>query len=178
MSGKIGAALLTLAVTPSTTAAQHRLGRGLDALMAEDPTISVSRGQATGEMVIGGMGELHLEIVIDRLKREFRVEASVGRPTVACKEILTRPADGQAKYAGQMAGRAQYAHVKIHLYPGEPGSGYVFENAIVSDAIPAQFVKPVDEGIAHALTCGVLAGCPVADVHAVLCMGASASRSL
>ena len=168
MSGKIGTALLTLAVKPNTAANQERLGRGLDALVAEDPTISVNPGQATGEVVIGGMGELHLEIVIDRLKREFAVEASVGRPTVAYKEMLTRPADGQAKYAEPMAGRAQYAHAKIHLYPGEPGSGYVFENAIGSGAIPAKFVKPVDEGIAQALTCGVLAGYPVVDVHAVL----------
>ncbi len=168
MSGKIGTALLSLAVKPNTTADQERLGRGLDALMAEDPTISVSPDQATGEVVIGGMGELHLEIVIDRLKREFSVEASVGRPQVAYKETLTRPADGEAKYTGQVAGRGQYAHAKIHLYPGEPGSGYVFENAIVSGAIPAQFVKPIDEGIEQALTCGVLAGYPVVDVRVVL----------
>ncbi len=168
MSGKIGAALLTLAVKPNTTADQGRLGRGLDALMAEDPTLSVSLGQAAGEVVIGAMGELHLEIVIDRLKREFNVEASVGRPKVAYKERLTRPADGEVKYAEQRAGRGQYAHAKIHLYPGEPGSGYVFENAIVGGAIPTKFVKPVDEGIEQALTRGVLAGYPVIDVRVVL----------
>ena len=168
MSGKTGTVLLSLAIKPNTKADQERLGRGLDALLAEDPTISVNPGQTAGEVVIGGMGELHLEIVVDRLKREFNVEASVGRPKVAYKETLTRPADGEVKYAEQKLGRGQYAHAKIHLYPGEPGSGYVFENVIVGGAIPTKFVKPVDEGIEQALTRGVLAGYPVVDVRIVL----------
>ena len=168
MSGKIGTALLSLAIEPNTEADQERLRRGLDALIAEDPTITVTPGRAAGAIVIGAMSERHLEIVIDRLNREFSVEASVGRPQVAYKETLTRPADGEGKYARQMPGRGQYAHAKIHLYPGEPGSGYVFENAIDSGAIPAKFVKPVDEGIEQALTRGVLAGYPVVDVRIVL----------
>jgi elongation factor G len=168
MSGKTGTVLLSLAIKPNTRVDQERLGRGLDALLTEDPTISVNPGQTAGEVVIGGMGELHLEGVVDRLKREFNVEASVGRPKVAYKETLTCPADGEVKYAEQTRGRGQYAHAKIHLYPGEPGSGYVFENVTVGGAIPTKFVKPVDEGIEQALARGVLAGYPVVDVRIVL----------
>jgi elongation factor G len=110
------------------------------------------------------MGELHLEIIIDRLKREFLVEASVGRPQVAYKERLTRAADGEGRYARH----SLYAHTKVHLYPGEPGSGYVFENRIVGGAIPGQFIKSIDEGIQQALAIGVLAGYPVDDARVVL----------
>jgi hypothetical protein len=130
--------------------------------------MSVSTDPTTGEVVIAGMGELHLEIILDRLKREFKVEASVGRPQVAYKETLTRQADGEGRLARQSGGRGQYAHAKVHLYPGEPGSGYVFESAIIGGAIPTEFIKPIDEGIAEALTRGVLAGCPVDDVSIVL----------
>jgi elongation factor G len=141
---------------------------GLQKLMAEDPTFRVKTDQATGEVVIAGMGELHLEIIVDRLKREFNVEASVGRPQVAYKETLTRPADGEMKYAKQTGGRGQYGHVKIHLFPGQPGSGYKFENEIIGGSIPKEYIKPVDEGIKEALTRGVLAGYPVDDVRIVL----------
>ena len=111
------------------------------------------------------MGELHLEIIVDRLKREFAVEATVGKPQVAYKETLTRPADGEMKYAKQTGGRGQYGHVKIHLYPGEPGTGYIFENEVTQGAIPKEFIKPIDEGIKEALTRGVLAGYPIDDVR-------------
>jgi elongation factor G len=168
MSGLSGTALLSLAITPKTRADQERLAHGLGTLMAEDETIRVKTGQAAGEVVIGAVSEPHLEIIVDRLKREFNVEASVGRPQVAYKEALTRPADGEIKYAEQTPGRGQYAHAKIHLYPGEPGSGYVFENEIVGGAIPKKFIKPIDEGIGEALTRGVLAGYPVDDVRIVL----------
>jgi elongation factor G len=157
--------VISLAIEPKTKADQEKLGQGLGKLMAEDPTFRVKTDQATGEVVIAGMGELHLEIIVDRLKREFNVEASVGRPQVAYKETLTRPADGEMKYAKQTGGRGQYGHVKIHLYPGEPGSGYVFENEITGGAIPKEFIKPVDEGIKEALTRDVLAGYPVDDVR-------------
>ena len=133
--------------------------------MGEDPTFRVKTDEQTGQVVIAGMGELHLEIIVDRLKREFNVEASVGKPQVAYKETLTRPADGEMKYAKQTGGRGQYGHVKIHLFPGEPGTGYVFENEIVGAAIPKEFIKPVDEGIKEALTRGVLAGYPIDDVR-------------
>jgi elongation factor G len=160
--------VISLAIEPKTKADQEKLGAGLQKLMAEDPTFRVKTDPQTGEVVIAGMGELHLEIIVDRLKREFNVDASVGRPQVAYKETLTRPADGEEKYAKQTGGRGQYGHVKIHLFPGEPGSGYVFENEISGGAIPREYIKPVEEGIREALTRGVLAGYPVDDVRIVL----------
>ena len=157
--------VISLAIEPKTKSDQEKLGQGLAKLMGEDPTFRVKTDQQTGQVIIAGMGELHLEIIVDRLKREFNVEASVGKPQVAYKETLTRPADGEMKYAKQTGGRGQYGHVKIHLFPGEPGSGYVFENEIVGAAIPKEFIKPVDEGIKEALTRGVLAGYPIDDVR-------------
>ncbi len=157
--------VISLAIEPKTKVDQEKLGTGLGKLMAEDPTFRVKTDPATGEVVIAGMGELHLEIIVDRLKREFGVEATVGRPQVAYKETLTRPADGEMKYAKQTGGRGQYGHCKIHLFPGEPGSGYVFENEVKGGAIPKEFIKPIDEGIKEALTRGVLAGYPVDDVR-------------
>src|SRR6187399_1563984 len=159
------APVISLAIEPKTKADQEKLGQGLAKLMAEDPTFRVKSDPETGQTVISGMGELHLEIIVDRLKREFNVEASVGKPQVAYKETLTRAADGEMKYAKQTGGRGQYGHVKIHLYPGEPGSGYVFENEVTQGSIPKEFIKPVDEGIKEALTRGVLAGYPIDDVR-------------
>ena len=163
-----GRALLSLAIRPKTEADRERLARGVTALMAEDPTMSVETDPATGEVVVAGMGELHLEIIIDRLKREFLVEANVGRPQVAYKEALTRPADGEGRYVRRSGGHGQYAHAKVHLYPGEPGSGYIFENETIGGAIPTEFIKPIEEGIKDALTGGVLAGYPVDDIRIVL----------
>ena len=160
--------VISLAIEPKTKADQEKLGTGLQKLMAEDPTFRVNTDQQTAQTIIRGMGELHLDIIVDRLKREFNVEASVGKPQVAYKETLTRPADGEMKYAKQTGGRGQYGHCKIHLYPGEPGSGYVFENEIVGGAIPKEFIKPIDEGIKEALTRGVLAGYPIDDVRVEL----------
>ena len=156
--------VISLSIEPKTKADQEKLGQGLGKLMAEDPTFRVKTDQQTGEVVIEGMGELHLEIIVDRLRREFNVDASTGRPQVAYKETLTRPADGEMKYAKQTGGRGQFGHVKIHLFPGEPGTGYVFDNKITGGAIPKEYIKPVDEGIREALTRGVLAGYPVDDV--------------
>jgi elongation factor G len=160
--------VISLAIEPKTKADQEKLGAGLQKLMAEDPTFRVKTDPQTGEVVIHGMGELHLDIIVDRLKREFNVDSSAGRPQVAYKETLTRPADGEMKYAKQTGGRGQYGHVKIHLFPGEPGSGFVFENEITGGAIPREYIKPVEEGIREALTRGVLAGYPVDDVRIVL----------
>ena len=157
--------VISLAIEPRTKSDQEKLGVGLQKLMAEDPTFRVRTDQQTGQVIIAGMGELHLEIIVDRLKREFDVEASVGKPRVAYKETLTRPADGEMKYAKQTGGRGQYGHVKIHLYPVEPGTGYIFENEVVGGAIPKEFIKPVDEGIKEALTRGILAGYPIDDVR-------------
>jgi elongation factor G len=160
--------VIALAIEPKTKGDQEKLGVGLSKLMAEDPTFRVKTDEQTGQVVISGMGELHLEIIVDRLKREFNVEASVGKPQVAYKETLTRPADGEMKYAKQTGGRGQYGHAKIHLFPGEPGTGFVFENEIVGGAIPKEYIKPVEEGIREALTRGVLAGYPIDDVRVEL----------
>jgi elongation factor G len=160
--------VIALAIEPKTKSDQEKLGVGLAKLMAEDPTFRVKTDEQTGQVVISGMGELHLEIIVDRLKREFGVEASVGKPQVAYKETLTRPADGEMKYAKQTGGRGQYGHAKIHVFPGEPGQGYVFENEVTQGSIPREFIKPIDEGIKEALTRGVLAGYPIDDVRVVL----------
>jgi elongation factor G len=160
--------VIALAIEPKTKGDQEKLGVGLQKLMAEDPTFRVRTDDQTGQVVISGMGELHLEIIVDRLKREFSVEASVGKPQVAYKETLTRPADGEMKYAKQTGGRGQYGHAKIHLFPGEPGTGYIFENEVTQGSIPKEFIKPIDEGIKEALTRGVLAGYPIDDVRIVL----------
>ena len=157
--------VISLAIEPKTKSDQEKLGVGLAKLMSEDPTFRVQTDEQTGQVVIAGMGELHLEIIVDRLKREFSVEASVGKPQVAYKETLTRPADGEMKYAKQTGGRGQYGHVKIHLHPGEPGTGYIFENRVTQGSIPKEFIKPVDEGIKEALTRGVIAGYPIDDVR-------------
>ncbi len=160
--------VISLAIEPKTKADQEKLGSGLQKLMAEDPTFRVNTDQQTAQTIIRGMGELHLEIIVDRLKREFNVEATVGKPQVAYKETLTRPADGEMKYAKQTGGRGQYGHCKIHVYPGEPGTGYIFENEVTQGAIPKEFIKPIDEGIKEALTRGVLAGYPIDDVRVEL----------
>jgi elongation factor G len=156
--------VISLAIEPKTKGDQEKLGQGLAKLMAEDPTFRVNTDEQTGQVVIRGMGELHLEIIVDRLKREFSVDASVGKPQVAYKETLTRPADGEGRYVRQTGGRGQYGHAKIHLYPADPGTGYLFENKIVGGTIPREFIKPIDEGIKEALTRGILAGYPVDDV--------------
>jgi elongation factor G len=157
--------VISLAIEPKTKSDQEKLGVGLQKLMAEDPTFRVQTDQQTGQVIIAGMGELHLDIIVDRLKREFSVEATVGKPQVAYKETLTRAADGDGRYVKQTGGRGQYGHAKIHLFPGEPGSGYIFENEIVGGSIPKEFIKPIDEGIKEALTRGILAGFPIDDVR-------------
>jgi elongation factor G len=156
--------VISLAIEPKTKADQEKLGQGLGKLMAEDPTFRVKSDEETGQTVISGMGELHLEIIVDRLKREFNVEASVGKPQVAYKETLTRAAEGEGRYIKQTGGRGQYGHAKIKLVPRKPGEGYEFVNKIVGGTIPREFIKPIDEGIKEALTTGVLAGYPVDDV--------------
>jgi len=157
--------VISLAIEPKTKADQEKLGVGLQKLMQEDPTFRVKTDEQTGQVVIAGMGELHLEIIVDRLFREFSVAASVGKPQVAYKETLTRAAEGEMRYAKQTGGRGQFAEVKIRLFPGEPGTGYVFENEISGGSIPREYIKPVDEGIKEALTRGVLAGYPIDDVR-------------
>src|SRR5689334_18265221 len=160
--------VISLAIEPKTKADQEKLGQGLGKLMAEDPTFRVKTDQATGEVVIAGMGELHLEIIVDRLKREFSVEASVGAPQVAYKETITRAAEGEGKWIKQSGGRGQYGHAKIRVIPRKPGEGYEFVNEIVGGAVPREFIKPIDQGIQEAMTTGVLAGYPMDDVKVEL----------
>jgi len=156
--------VISLAIEPKTKADQEKLGMGLGKLMAEDPTFRMRTDHETGQTVIAGMGELHLEIIVDRLKREFNVEASVGKPQVAYKETITRGAEGEGRYIKQTGGRGQYGHAKIRLIPRKPGEGYEFDNQIVGGVIPREFIKPIDQGIQEAMTTGVLAGYPMDDV--------------
>jgi elongation factor G len=157
--------LLSVTLQAATPADQQRLDAGLRALMAEDPAISVKPDAASGGIVLGGMSDTHLEIVIDRLKREFGVSATVGRPQIGCKETVTHPAAGEMKYHAQTDDGPRYAHVKLRLYPAR---GYVFENEAAGGAIPSLFVQAVDAGIREALEYGVLTGYPVDDVRVVL----------
>jgi elongation factor G len=156
--------VISLAIEPRTKADQEKLGMGLAKLMAEDPTFRVKTDQETGQVVIAGMGELHLEIIVDRLKREFNVEATVGKPQVAYKETVTRASEGEGRYIKQTGGRGQYGHARIRLIPRKPGEGYEFVNEIVGGTIPREYIKPIDQGIREAMTTGVLAGYPMDDV--------------
>jgi elongation factor G len=157
--------VISLAIEPKTKADQEKLGQGMAKLMAEDPTFRVRTDEQTGQVVIAGMGELHLDIIVDRLKREFSVEASVGKPQVAYKETLTAPAQGHGRFVRQTGGRGQFGEAKIRLIPLPPGTGYQFENEIVGGAVPKEYIKPIDQGIQEALTRGVLAGYPIDDVR-------------
>jgi elongation factor G len=157
--------VISLAIEPKTKADQEKLGQGMSKLMGEDPTFRVATDEQTGQVVIRGMGELHLEIIVDRLKREFGVEATVGKPQVAYKETLTTPADGHGRFVRQTGGRGQFGEAKIRLVPLPPGTGYQFENEIVGGSIPKEYIKPIDQGIQEALTRGILAGYPIDDVR-------------
>jgi elongation factor G len=160
--------VISLAIEPRTKAGQEALGAGLAKLMVEDPTFQVRTDDETGQVVISGMGELHLEVLVDRLRREFGVEASVGRPQVAYKETLTRASESEGRYVKQTGGRGQYGHVKIRVVPGSPGQGLEFLNDISGGAIPREYIKSVEEGIRGAMTTGVLAGYPIEDVSVSL----------
>lgn len=160
--------VLSIALKPDTQADVERLRRGLGALMAEDQTLHAQDDEKTGETVISGTSERHLEIILDRLKREFDLNARVGKPRIACKEILTRAADGEGRYIKQTGDRGHYGHAKIRLIPRKPGEGYEFVNAITGATIPAQYITPIDLGVREALNTGVLAGYPIDDVRVEL----------
>jgi len=157
------APVIALAVEPKTKSDQEKLSSGLAKLMQEDPTFKVETDKDTGQTKISGMGELHLEIIVDRLKREFSVEANVGKPQVAYKETIRKQSKAEGKYIKQTGGRGQYGHCKIELYPA-PGEGFVFENDISGGSIPKEFIKPIEMGIKEATERGILAGYPVVDV--------------
>ncbi len=160
--------VINLAIEPKTKAGQEKMGIGLSKLAEEDPTFKTWTDQETGQTIIAGMGELHLEIIVDRLLREFKVEANVGKPQVAYKETIRKLADVDHKYARQSGGKGQYGHVKIKIEPNESGKGYEFINAIVGGAIPKEYIGPIDQGIQGAMQAGVLAGYPVVDVKVTL----------
>ncbi len=164
--------VIHVAVEPKTKADQDKLGKALFALSEEDPTFQVHTDEDTGQTVISGMGELHLEVLVDRMLREFSVDAHVGKPQVAYRETVTRPAEKvEERYVRQTGGRGQYGHVVINLEPTGPGGGYEFVDRISGGAIPKEYIPSVDAGIQEALTSGVLAGYPVVDVRATLVDG-------
>ena len=156
--------VIEIAIEPKTKAGQQKMGLGLAKLAEEDPTFKTYTNEETGQTIIAGMGELHLEIIVDRLLREFKVEANVGKPQVSYKETLSGNADVDHKYAKQSGGRGQYGHVKIRVYPREPGAGFEFKNVIVGGAIPKEYIGKIEEGIREAMQNGPLAGYQVVDV--------------
>ena len=160
--------VIRVAIEPKTKAGQEKMGIALMKLAEEDPTFKTYTDEETGQTIIAGMGELHLEIVVDRLLREYKVEANVGAPQVAYKETITKAVDQDTKYARQSGGKGQYGHVKIHVEPNESGKGYEFVNALVGGAIPKEYVPAIDAGIQGAMLSGVLAGYPVVDVKVTL----------
>ncbi len=156
--------VIDLAIEPLTKADQEKLGTALMRLSEEDPTFRVKTDHETGQTIISGMGELHLEIIVDRLKREFKVEANVGKPQVAYRETIRKKAEVEGKYIKQTGGRGQYGHCWVRVFPNEPGKGYEFKNMVVGGAIPREYIPAIDKGIQEALLSGVMAGYPVVDV--------------
>jgi elongation factor G len=160
--------VIAVAIEPKTKADQEKMGEALAKLSEEDPTFKVSTNEETGQTIISGMGELHLEIIIDRMKREFRVVANVGKPQVAYKETIRKKVEQEGKFVRQSGGRGQFGHVWITVEPNEKGKGYEFENKIIGGSIPKEYINPVSEGIVEAMRNGVLAGYPVEDVKVTL----------
>lgn len=160
--------VISVAIEPKTKASQDKMTQALLKLAEEDPTFRTYTDEETGQTIIAGMGELHLEIIVDRLLREFKVEANVGNPQVAYKESIKSTAEGEGKYVKQSGGRGQYGHARIRIEPQPAGKGYEFVNAIVGGAIPKEYIGPVDQGIQEALQSGIIAGYPVLDVKVTL----------
>ena len=163
--------VISLAIEPKTRQDQEKLGIGLGKLAQEDPSFRVTTDQETNQTIISGMGELHLEIIVDRLKREYGVEANVGKPQVAYRETIRKPAKGEEKYARQTGGRGQYGHVVLEIEPNEPGGGFEFNNKIVGGVIPREYIPAVEKGVVQALEGGILAGYEMVDVRVNLVFG-------
>jgi len=163
--------VISVAIEPKTKADQDKLGIGLQRLTEEDPTFKVHTDDETGQTIIAGMGELHLEIIIDRLMREFKVDANQGKPQVAYKEAIKRPAHGVGRFVRQSGGKGQFGHAELDVRPGEPGTGFVFEDKVTQGRIPREFIPSVEKGIKEALQTGVVAGYPVVDIVAALVDG-------
>jgi elongation factor G len=160
--------VISLAVEPKTKADQERMGMALQKLSEEDPTFRVETDDETGQTVISGMGELHLDIIVDRMRREFKVETSQGNPQVAYRETIQKEVDHEEKYIKQSGGRGQYGHVVFRLMPQEPGKGYEFVNKVVGGRIPKEYISPCDKGFKEGMSRGILAGYPVVDVKVEL----------
>ncbi len=163
--------VISVAIEPKTKADQDKLGNALSKLAQEDPSFRVRFDEETGQTLISGMGELHLEIIVDRLRREFKVDANVGKPHVAYKETIRKPAKAEGKYIKQTGGRGQYGHVVLEIEPLEPGGGFVFEDRIVGGVVPREFIPSVEKGVREAMETGVLAGYPMVDVKVKLVDG-------
>jgi elongation factor G len=157
--------VIFVAVEPKSKADQDKMGIALQRLQMEDPSFNVRSDEETGQTIMGGMGELHLEILVDRMLREFKVEANVGKPQVAYRETITQTVEAEGKYVRQTGGKGQYGHCWLRLIPQEPGKGFEFENVIVGGAIPKEFIKPIEKGIVEAMEGGILAGYPVVDIR-------------
>ena len=163
--------VISVAIEPKTKADQEKLGLSLQKLMVEDPSFKAHSDHETGQTIISGMGELHLEIIVDRMMREFKVEATVGKPQVAYRETITKSVESEGKFIRQTGGRGQYGHVILEIAPQEAGKGYLFENKIVGGAITREYIPAVDKGIQEALSSGVLAGYPMVDMKVALFYG-------
>jgi elongation factor G len=163
--------VISVAIEPKTAADQDKMGIALRALSEEDPTFRVRSDESTGQTIIAGMGELHLEVLVDRMLREFKVQANVGRPKVAYRETITQPVRSEARFVRQTGGRGQYGHVVLDLEPAEKGAGFEFENAIVGGVIPKEYIPAVEKGVREALESGVLAGYELVDIKATLVDG-------
>ena len=163
--------VIQIAIEPKTKADQDKLSESLAKLSDEDPTFRVSTDEEVNQTLISGMGELHLEIIVDRLRREFKVDANVGKPQVAYKETIRKAVKQDTKFAKQSGGRGQFGHVVIEVMPNEKGKGFIFENKITGGAIPKEYINPVSDGIKEAMKNGVLAGYPVEDVKVTLLDG-------
>ena len=156
--------VISVAIEPRTKGDQDKMGLALNRLQLEDPSFRVHTDEETGQTIIAGMGELHLEIIVDRMLREFKVEANVGKPQVAYRETITRSVESEGRYIRQTGGRGQYGHCWLRLHPQEPGMGFEFENAVVGGVIPKEFINPIQKGIEEAMQGGVLAGFPMVDL--------------
>jgi elongation factor G len=160
--------VISVAVEPKTKSDQEKMGVALSKLAQEDPSFRVRTDEESGQTIISGMGELHLEIIVDRMKREFGVVANVGAPQVSYRETIRKPVEQETKFARQSGGRGQYGHVYLRIEPQEPGAGYEFVNAVVGGAIPKEYIPAVDKGVQEAMGNGVLAGFPMVDVKVTL----------
>jgi elongation factor G len=160
--------VIRVAIEPKTKVGQEKMGVALSKLAEEDPTFKTYTDEETGQTIIAGMGELHLEIIVDRLLREFKVEANIGAPQVAYRETISSTADVDHKYSKQSGGRGQYGHVKIRVRPNEAAKGYTFESTITGGTIPKEYIEPVNQGVQGSLSNGILAGFEVVDIHVEL----------